>query len=52
MHVLKNDFVLLLESNYKEGILLHAHKNGLWSIVSEARRLSAAKDLKENPEKI
>ena len=48
MQVLKNDFTLLLESKYNEGQLLSAHKNGLWSLVSEARRLSKMPQVAEN----
>jgi len=45
MQVLKNDFELLLESKYNEGMLLHAHKHGLRSLVNEARRISQIPEL-------
>ena len=49
LQVLKNDFALVLESRYKEGIMLQAHRKGLWSIVSTAHRLRAQKDITESP---
>lgn len=40
MRVLKNDYKVFLESKYKEGVLSQAHKNGLWTIVERARKIS------------
>ena len=40
MKALKKDFELMLESKYNEGVLLIAHKHGLWSLIAEARRIS------------
>ena len=52
MQVLKNDFALILESRFKEEMLQHAHKHGLWSLVSEARRLSALRDINDDATRI
>jgi hypothetical protein len=44
MNIIKNDFVLLLENKFKEGQMLHAHKNGLWSIISKGREVCDRKN--------
>ena len=51
MQVLKNDFALLLEDRFNEGIVLHAHRHGLWSLIAEARRISQIPEIKENKAK-
>ena len=48
MQVLKKDFELKLENRFKEGMLNHAHKNGLRNLVSEAKRLSTSHDIKDD----
>ena len=45
MQVFKNDFALQLQNTFSEGQLLHAHKNGLWSLTTEARRISTDPNL-------
>ena len=52
MKVLTNDFELLLQSKFTEGKLLSAHKNGLWSLNNEARRISKIEGMKENDAEI
>ena len=52
MKVLTNDFELLLQSKFTEGQLLSAHKNGLWSLNNEARRISKIEGMKENDAEI
>jgi hypothetical protein len=46
MNVVKNDFKVMLESKFTEGILMHTHKHGLWSIIQDARRLSQDPDVR------
>ena len=52
MQVLKDDYALMLDSKYKEGMVLHVHRNGLWSIVTEARRVSQIPGIKEKPKEV
>ena len=48
MKVLTNDFELLLQSKFTEGKLLSVHKNGLWKLNHEARKISKDKKMQEN----
>ena len=48
MKVLTNDFELLLQSKFTEGKLLSVHKNGLWKLNHEARKISKDKKIQEN----
>ena len=49
---LKNEFGFILENKYKEGMISHVHKHGLFSLVHEARRISSDVDLKNDSELI
>ena len=46
------DFEFLLDSKLHEGIMIDAHKNGLWSLVLMARALSNDPNVRDNEEAI
>ena len=52
MNRLKKDFEVLLSGMVQEGKMLEAHRNGMLSLIHEAKKLAKDKDLQADPAKM